>query len=227
MSDSASVVAGRETPRLGVDQRMEAVLVAAERLFHERGYHGVTVRDLVKAAGVKMASLYYYFDSKERILYEVSKRTMCGLLEDIEQTLESHGAASAEQRLRAAIVSGSLFHIKRQSAAGTALTEARHLTGPLHDELQELIKRYERIFLSLVDEIFSEHKLDSKDVVMATYIILSALTRIATWYRANGRLGPDQLAASYADLLVGMILYDGAGGFAAGSTSMLLSSPVK
>jgi hypothetical protein len=40
---------------------------------------------------------------------------------------------------------------------------------------------------------------------MATYAILSGLTRISIWYRPGGRLGADELADEYGSLFLTML----------------------
>ncbi len=53
----------------------ERVLHTAERLFHERGYKAVSMRDIAKALGIKQASLYYHVpDGKEQLYVEVMTR---------------------------------------------------------------------------------------------------------------------------------------------------------
>src|SRR5579875_3123489 len=63
------------------DMRSEAevgardrLLKAAERLFAERGFDGVSVREIATAAEVNSASVAYYFRSKEGLLSEVYRR---------------------------------------------------------------------------------------------------------------------------------------------------------
>jgi AcrR family transcriptional regulator len=46
------------------EKTRESILDAAEILFAERGYHGVTVREITKQAGVDTALAHYYFGSK-------------------------------------------------------------------------------------------------------------------------------------------------------------------
>jgi len=51
--------------------RKERILDVAERIFAERGFEGASMREIVKAAKVNLATVYYYFDSKEGLLWAV------------------------------------------------------------------------------------------------------------------------------------------------------------
>lgn len=50
------------------------ILDAAERLFAQRGFHGVSVRDITGAAGVDVALANYHFGSKQGLLEAVFTR---------------------------------------------------------------------------------------------------------------------------------------------------------
>lgn len=50
------------------------ILDEAERLFRTRGYHCVTMRDIASEVGIRQASLYYHFPSKEELFVAVTER---------------------------------------------------------------------------------------------------------------------------------------------------------
>lgn len=52
----------------------EKILDAAERLFAKRGFYGVTVREIAKAAGVDVALVSYYYGKKKELFETVFKR---------------------------------------------------------------------------------------------------------------------------------------------------------
>ena len=58
------------TTRRKASQRRRApqIIEAAARVFAERGFHGATTQDIANVLGIKQASLYYYFSSKETAL---------------------------------------------------------------------------------------------------------------------------------------------------------------
>jgi AcrR family transcriptional regulator len=60
----------------------DLLLDAAERLFAERGYNGVSTRQIAEAANVNLGSIPYYFGNKENLLKEVIERRAVPELED-------------------------------------------------------------------------------------------------------------------------------------------------
>ncbi|MFA6582735.1 MAG: helix-turn-helix domain-containing protein [Elusimicrobiaceae bacterium] len=55
--------------RTGSEKSKAAILSAAEQLFAAEGFSATSVDDIAKAAGVNKALIYYYFKSKENLLY--------------------------------------------------------------------------------------------------------------------------------------------------------------
>jgi AcrR family transcriptional regulator len=198
---------GQSAARLPkADERYESIIASAEQLIHDRGYHAVSTRDLARSVGIKMSSLYYYFDSKEQILFDISRRTMESLIRQTEDALADLGEAGVAERLRLAVRVGVEFHIARQAAAGVVLSDARKLTGEFRVEHRRLLRAYEDIFRSLITEGIESGEFTQTDPVMATYIVMSALTRISIWYRPGGRLPASEIAAKYSELLVRMMV---------------------
>ncbi|MBL8154752.1 MAG: TetR/AcrR family transcriptional regulator [Anaerolineae bacterium] len=80
----------------------ERVLQAAERLFTERGYAAVTLRDIAEALGIRQASLYYHAPGgKEELFVQVTERGLERHRAGLETAISQAGDDLREQ-LRAA-----------------------------------------------------------------------------------------------------------------------------
>lgn len=68
----------RNRDSMSSDQTKAAILTAAEKLWSERSFGEVTMRDIVSAAGVNLAAVNYHFGSKDELLAElfVSRTTV-------------------------------------------------------------------------------------------------------------------------------------------------------
>lgn len=51
--------------------RQQAILLAAEKLFAQRGYHAVTIRQIAEEAGVPLALVAYYHGPKQDLFHAV------------------------------------------------------------------------------------------------------------------------------------------------------------
>ena len=98
MSDVSHSYRRGRTPRAVREAQMVA---AAERLFSERGYHGVSMDEIAAASGITKPRLYDYFGSKEGLFLACMERARGRLFEAIGGAVR--GADSAEEALRAGI----------------------------------------------------------------------------------------------------------------------------
>jgi AcrR family transcriptional regulator len=64
------------------------ILDHATEVFCLKGYEGASMRDLSRATGMSLAGLYYYFESKERLLFLIQKHTFTTILEKLKARLE-------------------------------------------------------------------------------------------------------------------------------------------
>src|SRR5215470_7491445 len=56
------------TPKV-VEDRREQIIDAAMRVFAQKGYGNATNKDIAREAGITPGLIYYYFESKEALLY--------------------------------------------------------------------------------------------------------------------------------------------------------------
>ena len=53
------------------DSMRTTILLAAKDLIQQRGVNGVSFQEISDAVGIKKASLYHYFSSKEELICEL------------------------------------------------------------------------------------------------------------------------------------------------------------
>src|SRR4029077_12030958 len=58
-------------PSDGRKRRAAEIVAAAAKVFARRGYHGASTQDIADVLGMRQASLYYYFESKDAALEAV------------------------------------------------------------------------------------------------------------------------------------------------------------
>lgn len=90
------------------DQTRSAILGAAERLYADRGFGDVTLRDIVAEANVNLAAVNYHFGSKDELIAELfvtrSIQTNRERLNELKAAEERGGGrASIEDIMRALV----------------------------------------------------------------------------------------------------------------------------
>ena len=69
-------------------KRRNEVVDAAARVFAERGFHGASTRNIAEFLGMRQASIYYYFGSKEEALEEVCTIGTAGFVDRAEAIID-------------------------------------------------------------------------------------------------------------------------------------------
>ena len=67
-SASSAAAVAIETAR---PDRRQAILLAAEKLFAQHGYHAVTIRQIAEEAGVPLALVGYYHGQKHELVHAI------------------------------------------------------------------------------------------------------------------------------------------------------------
>src|SRR5437868_13647201 len=80
----------RRSPR----RRAPEIIEAAARVFAERGFHGATTQDIADVLGIRQASLYHYFPSKEGALELVCLHGGSGFVEVAGAIVSGPGSAA-------------------------------------------------------------------------------------------------------------------------------------
>jgi AcrR family transcriptional regulator len=65
---------GKSNNEVAIKSVKDRLLDVAEELFCERGFKGTSIRDIAASAGCNIASVNYYFGSKEKLYEEVWRR---------------------------------------------------------------------------------------------------------------------------------------------------------
>lgn len=137
MKAKASPRAREPSDAEGGGESRERIFHAAERLFAERGFEGVSVRDIVQEAGVNLAAVSYHFGSKSQLLLAVFRRRTRELNRERQALLaaaEADGLPALRDILRALLGPPILW---RDPAGGKA-TSSRFISRAMAEVTPEL-----------------------------------------------------------------------------------------
>jgi TetR/AcrR family transcriptional regulator, cholesterol catabolism regulator len=189
MSDSNAAAKVRPVPAVpeaaprrlnGPRRRAEEVLEAAASVFAELGFHGASTQDIADRLGMRQASLYYYFISKEAALEQVCQRGIEHIIGDTETIAQ--GSGSATERL-AAIMRRHVEPLNTHSASLRAyLHERRFLPKEARRRIGRVARRYERIIEGVIEQGVATGELRADlDVRLTMDAILSMCNAAAHW----------------------------------------------
>lgn len=147
------------------------------------------MRDLSRATGMSLAGLYYYFESKERLLFLIQKHTFTTILKNLKSRLET--VSDPEQRIRVFILNHLQYFVANRHGLKVLAHEDESLKNELGSEIAEIKREYYRICLGLLEDFQRVRKLDfnTRTAVMSLF---GMINWIYTWY--SPRVDGDALA---------------------------------
>jgi AcrR family transcriptional regulator len=168
--------------------------------FRRRGFHGASMHEIARALGMQKGNLYYYFKSKEAILFFCHDYSLDILLERL-RVVERQQAAPAA-KLRRLIV--AFIHMILDELHGTALTmDLQALSKPHFRKVVAKRDRFDRGVRALIEDGMRKGEFRPGDAKLHTFAVLGAANWITRWYDPAGKAGSDEIAQAFAELLVG------------------------
>src|ERR1044072_1426082 len=79
-------------------QKLRHVLKTSAAIFAEKGYHSTSIRDISRATRMSLSGLYYYFKSKDELLFLIQDYCFSTVLEDCRKLLA--GVADPIRKLK-------------------------------------------------------------------------------------------------------------------------------
>ena len=187
--------------RRNASQRRRApqIIDAAARVFAERGFHGATTQDIADVLGIRQASLYYYFSSKEAALELVCLRGVEGFFE-AAKTIAAR-RESAQKRLISLIGSHLSPLVDRADFVKVFLNERQHLPRESRRRIGRWSRGLERIFEDVIKEGVAKGEFRADlDVRLATLAILGMCNAASSWQRKEN-IDVNDIAEEFARLM--------------------------
>ena len=180
---------------------MSAELIEQEavRLFSERTYPVIGMRDIGDAVGLLPGSLYVHISSKEDLLLRIVERGIQNYLDEIGAVVDT--AAPAAERLRAAIVAHFRVLARTLDRTRVAFHQWTYLGPDKHAAVIAMRQRYEDLFATIVrDGIESGQFRPVRNQRVTVLAIIGMLNSAPGWYAPAGELGPEDVGAEIADV---------------------------
>jgi AcrR family transcriptional regulator len=187
------------------DRRLSEILDFATEVFAEKGYEGASMRDLSRLSGISLAGLYYYFDSKETLLYFIQKHTFNTIIGRLRERLA--GESDAEKRLRIFIFNHVDYALARHDAMKVLSHEDEVLKNSYRAELAAIKREYYQMCVALVDDVLrperpgvaAKQRFRTRTAVMALF---GTMNWLYTWHNPRVDPGAEILARQIADLFL-------------------------
>ena len=185
------------------DNRRDVILRGLNSVLQELSRpQSFRMQDLSDYLGLVKGNLYYYFKSKQDLMYHCRLKCLQQSLEALEQVRENTLPASEKlhQLLKAHIlvlIEGQYSAVLLLDLGNISPTRRRKYVG-LRDEFEAGMRR-------LIEEGIAAGEFPKQDVRMASFAILGAINWIPKWYRPEGSSSSNEIADYQADFFLGAL----------------------
>ncbi len=200
MSGGQTMPFGRPAQR-----KLQRIVHHAARVFYEKGYEGASIRDISRASGVSLAGMYYYVESKQKLLYLIQAYTFKTVLARLEERLT--GASDPVDKLKI-LVHNHLDYFLRHPVEMKVLShEDEALEGEYRKEILQIKRRYYAIARAIFEELRERGLARRVNPRVAVLSLFGMMNWVYTWHRPN----VDPRADALAEAVAGMFLHGVAG----------------
>jgi AcrR family transcriptional regulator len=146
------------------------------------------------------AALYYWYESKEDLLYKIMETAVDGLTERVLATIDP--SASPPRRLEQAITAHITTIADHLDELSVFLHETKALNPRHRDRIQVKRARYEHIFRDILHDGLQSGDFPHIDPRLARFMILAACNWLYNWYKPDSSYQPGEIARAYSDMIL-------------------------
>ncbi|WP_028782906.1 TetR/AcrR family transcriptional regulator [Thalassobacillus devorans] len=183
----------------------ETILKTSLELFEQKGFHGVTVNQIVAASNTSKGGFYHHFQSKDELLFVIHDTFITYVLKEAKAANEIHRSPIKKiQSIIKAFV--KVFDLYKPHIS-VFYQESNYLKP----EYEEQIKRKRDAFKQMVFHVIEEGQETGdfrKELPMEItgMAILGMVNWIYKWYSRDGKYSIDEIADVYVDIILHAVL---------------------
>ncbi|PKR78740.1 TetR family transcriptional regulator [Halalkalibacillus sediminis] len=185
----------------------EKIIQSSLVLFSEKGFHGVSVKDLVESCNTSKGGFYHHFTSKDELLYVIHDLFITYVLN--EASLARRKYEQPMYQLHEILKSFVRVFDLYNEHISVFYQENKYLKK----EYEEQIKKKRDDFKRIIQEVIEDGQESGEfrkelPTIITGMSILGMVNWTYQWYRKDGEYSIDEIASIYIDILFRGVLTD-------------------
>ena len=183
--------------------RRDHIREIAAKVFAQKGFDRTTIRGIAQEGGISAASVYYYFDSKEDLLYQILDETMTTglkLIEDIEKRSTNLSEVLIEILQKHTMTAINFDKMK------LLVHEQSCLKKEHRDALKEKQKEYLAQLTRVFDALKKKGEMRNLNTKVCAFAFFGMVSWAYRWFDPNGNLSTLELAETFSQIFTKGIL---------------------
>jgi TetR/AcrR family transcriptional regulator, cholesterol catabolism regulator len=180
------------------DERLEQILKHAAQVFYDKGYDRASIRDIARQADMSLAGLYYYFRSKEELLFLIQKHVFTELLRNVRSEIAA--ISDPVRQLEIFIANHLTYFIDNLVEMKVLSHEYECLKGDYRESITALRREYYKVAEGIVTSIVTDRQGSEVVPRIAVLGLFGMMNWLYTWYRPSVDGTAAQVAAQMSGL---------------------------
>jgi AcrR family transcriptional regulator len=156
-------------------QTKNTILNSALKLFAKKGFHGTSISDIAKDAGISKGLAYNYFESKSQLVDEIFEM---GMQELVNSMPEEDKFDSPYEELN--LILEQIFKLVKANEEYWRLYFSLYLQPEMYDKSHEIMGNFYEVLIGKIEKVFK--KLDVKSPKNEARIFGAMLDGMALHY---------------------------------------------
>ena len=172
--------------------RKEMIILAAAKLFREKGFPSTGMRDLAGEVGVEAASLYNHIRSKAELLQEICFRVANDFNAQLLE-VEADEKMGGLEKLEAIVRYHIRMWVNRLDEAMVTNNESKYLEEPYNSTFLNERRVYVRRLEQVIEEGIRKGNIRKIQPYTVVLNIMSAVRGIEFWHRTKKNISAAEL----------------------------------
>jgi TetR/AcrR family transcriptional regulator, cholesterol catabolism regulator len=192
-------IRARETTTPRYDAQLEQLLNIGAEIFSQKGYHDASIRAIAERAQMSLAGLYYYFRSKEELLFLIQDHAFGSILANLGENLR--GVTDPQEKLRRIVLNHFRYFIQHMDHQKVCAFEQEILQGEYYAIVEKKRRQYFELVREVLREVSGKKEFPIKLGAIALFLF-GAMSWIHMWYNPKKDGRPEDMAHTLTDLFL-------------------------
>jgi len=184
------------------EQKREAVLRAAVKVFNAKSFEAASLDDVATSLKISKPTIYHYLGNKEQVLLECVTRGLEMLQSAAHDAAQDQG--SGIERLRRFLCRYAEINMDDFGRC-VIRTNDEALSAEGKQRFHALKRQIDNTMRTVLTAGIDDGSIAPVDVKMAAFTMAGALNWPARWHDPQGPMSSSAIAAAMVDLLIGGI----------------------
>lgn len=183
-----------------INSRKKEIIEVASRLFKERGYNAVTMRDIAQEMGIKAASLYNHIKGKQEILSTIIMEIAHEFIDGMNKIMIEK--SSSITQIRKLLELHIEITINHSDGIAALNNDWMHLNEKDRKEFIKMREDYEENFRKIIMQGINDKEIKPRHPEVILFSILSTLRALYLWYQKRGKLDANILKKDMVEVFL-------------------------